>query len=170
LKEAVASHLKTALPEVQIREQLKKQVAEIVGQHAGIEIPKIDIPQSLLDHVQVQFRQQNETIARIVKAHGSLPSSAFGLPQGWSEIVAEWRGRLEAEGVLEQGESAAERLRRVADERQRIVTDIARCSAVFESCRWLGIPVPPSLCALILIAYVLADVAAEILDERHDLD
>jgi len=92
------------------------------------------------------------------------------MPEGWREAVAARREQLEAEGVLGEEESLADQLRRLADERQAIVNCIARCAAVFEACRYLGIPIPPVLCALILIAFVLGDVANEKLNERGELD
>jgi tRNA U34 5-carboxymethylaminomethyl modifying GTPase MnmE/TrmE len=172
LKKAIANISKSVVSDFKISEQWKKQLAETVASQVKVDFPKYQIAPSFLQHIQEQFWQQNETIARIIKIHVPLLATGinFQLPEGWSETVAAWREQLEAEGDLGEEESAADRLHRLADERQHIVTNIARCSAIFEASRLLGIPIPPLLCALVLIAYVLADVANEILDERGDLD
>jgi hypothetical protein len=168
LKEAMANFSKSIVPDLKVSEQWKKQLAGIVASQAKVDFPKYEIPRPITEQVEKLLRQQNETMAGIIKIHGPILANGinFQLPEGWSETVAALREQLEAEGGL--GESAAERLRRLADERQRIVTCIARCAAVFEACRYLGINIPPVMCALVLIAYVLGDVANDFLNERDD--
>jgi len=169
LKEAMANYVKTAAPALKVSEEWKKHLVETIAHQSKAPFSKIDIPQSLLEHVQRQFRQQNETIGKVIKLHGALPTTAFKLPEGWTESVAAWRERLEAEGALgdlAEVESPAERLQQLVEERQRIVTCIARCAAIFEACRYFGIDIPPVLCGLVLVAYVLGDVANDVLNER----
>jgi hypothetical protein len=168
LKEAMAKFSKSIAPEFKISEQWKKQLTETVASQVKLDFPKYQLPPSIAEQIGRQLREQNATIAKIIKVHGELPADAFKfqMPEGWGEAVAARREQLEAEGVLGEGESPADQLRRLADERQAIVTCLARCAAIFEASRYLGIPVPPVLCALVLMAFVLGDVASEKLNER----
>lgn len=173
VKEAMANYVKTSTPAFKISEQMKAQLAEIVAVQVKGEIPKFEIPSALLEQVQRQFRMQNETIAKVIKLHGPLPATAFKLPEGWKENVAIWREQLEAEGALGDPavvESPAERLRRLADERQRIVDCLGQCSGILEACRLMGIPVPTPILALFVVAYVLGWAANGFFDDRDDLD
>ncbi len=172
LKEAMAKFSKSFAADFKVSDQWKKQLAETVASQVKVDFPKYQLPPSLAEQIGKQLREQNAAIAKIIKFHGELPANAFKfqMPEGWREAVAARREQLEAEGVLGEEESLADQLRRLADERQAIVNCIARCAAIFEACRYLGIPVPPVLCALVLIAYVLGDVANEKLNERGELD
>ncbi len=175
VKEAMANYVKTSTPAFKISEQMKAQLAEIVAVQVKAEIPKFEIPSALLEQVQGQFRKQNETIAKVIKLHGPLPATAFKLPGELAEEqnVAIWREQLEAEGALgdpAEIESPAERLQRLADERQRIVDCLGQCSGILEACRLMGIPVPTPILALFVVAYVLGWAANGFLDDRDDLD
>jgi len=170
LKEATAKFSKSIALDFKVSEQWKKHLAETVASQVKFDFPKYQLPPSIAEQIGKQLREQNAAIAKIIKIHGELPADAFKfqMPEGWEEAVAAHREQLEAEGVLGEEESLAGQLRRLAEERQDIVNCIARCAAIFEACRYLGVPVPPVLCALVLIAFVLGDVASEKLNERDE--
>lgn len=166
----MAKFSKSFAADFKVSDQWKKQLAETVASQVKVDFPKYQLPPS--EQIGKQLREQNAAIAKIIKFHGELPANAFKfqMPEGWGEAVAARREQLEAEGVLAEEESLADQLQRLAGERQAIVTCLTRCAAIFEACRYLGIPVPPVLCALVLIAFVLGDVANEKLNERGELD
>jgi hypothetical protein len=172
LKEAMPKVSRSIAPDFRVSEQWKKQLADAVASQIKFNRPEYQLPPSAAEQIGKQLREQSAAISKIIRFHGELPADAFKLPmsEGWREAVAASREQLEAEGVLGEEESLADQLRRLADERQAIVNCIARCAAIFEACRYLGIPVPPVLCALVLIAFVLGDVANEKLNQRGELD
>jgi hypothetical protein len=171
LKEAVARFSKSIALDFKVSEQLRKQMVETVTNQVKFNSLNFQLPPSIAEQIGKQLREQSAAIAQIIMFHGEAPANAFKfqMPEGWEEAVAVRREQLEAEAVPGEKEDLADQLRRLADERQAIVNCLLRCAAIFETCRYLGIPVPRVLCALVLIAFVLGDVASETLNERDQI-
>lgn len=172
LKEAVASYMKTAMPKVEITEQWKKHVAEIIANQPKMEIPRHEIPHSLLEQMSKQIQLQNQDLLRIARKHATLFGGIkFQLPEGYLEAVAAWRERLGEEAAAEDPRAGAGLLRRLAEEREAIIKCLYRIGLGFEGFAYLPIsPVSPIIGYLFMLAAMFGEVADEYILEREDGD
>jgi hypothetical protein len=123
--------------------------------------------------VEALMQEQNQRIAEMLNSSGmrkALAGINFDLPEGLVEQITAYRERIETEAAAaeEEGENSVGGLKRIADEREAIITCLKRIGAVLEGAKFIpNFPVPWIAIYLFCMLVVLAEVANERLAERE---
>jgi hypothetical protein len=125
--------------------------------------------------LEALMREQNKRISEMLDSAGmrkALAGINFNLPEGWPEQVAAYRKQIVTElAVEDDAESTGGGLKRLAEEREAIITCLKRIGVALEGAKFIpNFPIPALVIYLFCMLVVLAEVANEKLSEREDDD
>jgi hypothetical protein len=121
------------------------------------------------------MREQNQRVSEMLDSAGMRKAFAginFNLPKGWAEQVAAYREQIVTElAVEDDAESTGGGLKRLAEEREAIITCLKRIGVALEGAKFIpNFPIPPLVIYLFCMLVALAEVANEKLSEPADDD
>ena len=126
------------------------------------------IPSSVADQILQQQRIFDDLTTRttllqtLITGPASLPSELVGQAEQYREVL---RDEV-AEVAAELPNSMPDVLGRLADEREAVLICLKRIGQIGVVATCFGVKIPPAILGLVMVFYVLGEVADEILSER----
>lgn len=126
------------------------------------------VPSSVADQILRQQRIFDDLTTRttllqtLVTGPTSLPLELVGRAEQYREVL---RDEV-AEVAAELPNSMPDVLGRLADEREAILICLKRIGQIGVAATCFGVKIPPTILGLVIVFYVLGEVADEILSER----
>lgn len=163
-----------ALVDAVVTPELRKVMRDYGRQMSEALNLQVKVRNMLPPSLEATMREQNQRIADMLDSAGirqALAGIEFNLPERWGEQIAAYHDQVASEVAAEEEAESATGFRRLAEEREAIITCLQRVGFALEGFAYLpGSPIPPFVGYFILLLAVLGQVADEMLSEREDDD